>query len=88
MTTTDLNTLLEGYLKRRDLSYIGLAFTYVLAGVDAFVDAHLMRFDVSDDLSLEWHPSIDYLPNKESAIGFHLSFQPKPKPPIIYPVRF
>ena len=42
----------------RDLSYIGLALVYVLNIVDANIDAHFARFDVSDDLTMQFYPSI------------------------------
>jgi len=83
-----LRQLRNEALKNRELSYIGLAFSYILSGVDAFVDAHLMRFDVSDDLSLEWQPRYQVLPNESSAMGVHFSFQYKQKSPIVYPVTY
>ncbi len=39
--------------------YLALGVTYLLAVTDAFVDAHLSRFDVSDDLSLRLKPSLE-----------------------------
>ncbi len=75
-------------LKNRELSYIGLAFSYILTGVDAFVDAHLLGFDVSDDLTLEWQPHYQILPNEASAMSLHFSFQHKAKKPVVYPVQF
>jgi len=39
--------------------YLALGVTYLLAVTDAFVDAHLARFDVSDDLSLRLSPSME-----------------------------
>ncbi|MBK6996412.1 MAG: hypothetical protein IPH31_16325 [Lewinellaceae bacterium] len=39
--------------------YLALGVTYLLAVTDAFVDAHLARFDVSDDLSLQLKPSME-----------------------------
>jgi Family of unknown function (DUF5683) len=35
-----------------ELSSVILGFAYLLSATDAYVDAHLSRFDVSDDLSL------------------------------------
>ncbi|MCQ2226392.1 MAG: DUF5683 domain-containing protein [Bacteroidales bacterium] len=49
----------KDYFRRyRDLSYFGLIGLYVIQIVDAAVDAHFFKFDVSDDLSLEWQPTI------------------------------
>jgi len=46
------------YRKWRDLSYICLGAVYILNIVDASVDAHFVRFDVSPDLSLGVGPSL------------------------------
>jgi len=86
--TSAIKSRRDLFRKRNELSYVGLAFSYILAGVDAFVDAHLMRFDVSDDLSLQWQPTYEFLPNKEGAMGLHLSLQQKSKSNIVYPVEF
>ena len=45
------------YQKNRDLSLLLTVVAYVLNIVDANVDAHLLQFNVSDDLSL--HPHFD-----------------------------
>ncbi|HLP92892.1 MAG TPA: DUF5683 domain-containing protein [Saprospiraceae bacterium] len=39
--------------------YLALGVTYLLIVTDAFVDAHLYKFDVSDDLSLQLRPSFE-----------------------------
>lgn len=88
LPTVSIKERRDYYQKNRELSYIGFAFTYILVGVDAFVDAHLMRFDVSDDLTLHLQPQYDFLPNREGAMGFHLSLQPKAKEPTVFPVQF
>lgn len=54
----NLLTYQELYRRNRDLSIIGMAAFYVLNIIDANVDAHLFSFDVSEDLSLQWQPSI------------------------------
>ncbi len=46
-----------------ELSYLTLGLTYLLSVTDAFVDAHLATFDVSDDLTLRMVPKV------ESAVG-------------------
>ncbi len=63
------------YRKRLELSYIGLVAMVVLSGVDAFVDAHLMKFDVSEDLSMQLRPKVEILPNHHNTFGLGLSFQ-------------
>lgn len=46
----------DQYRKNRELLTIGLGLFYLLNGLDAYVDAHLLQFDVSDDLSLVLSP--------------------------------
>lgn len=48
----------NGYRKDRELLSILLGLAYVLNGMDAYVDAHLLEFDVSEDLSLEVRPAL------------------------------
>lgn len=47
------------YRRYRDLSIFGMAALYVVSVVDAFVDAHLYDFTVSDDLSLRVEPVVN-----------------------------
>ncbi|MEM6631039.1 MAG: DUF5683 domain-containing protein [Bacteroidota bacterium] len=42
----------------RDLSIIAVAGMHLLQTIEAYVDAHLRGFDVSDDLSLDLHPDV------------------------------
>lgn len=56
-TDEDLRLLKNFYRRNRDLSYVSIGLIYVLNIVDAAVDAHLFKFNVDDDLSLEWAPS-------------------------------
>ncbi|HEU4717154.1 MAG TPA: DUF5683 domain-containing protein, partial [Bacteroidia bacterium] len=44
------------YERNRDLCFIGMAALYTLNIIDAAVDAHLMTFDVSDNLSMHVQP--------------------------------
>ncbi len=54
-------SLLKNQSKKwRDLSIAGVALVYVLNILDAHVDAHLKRFDISDDLSVLISP--DFFP--------------------------
>ena len=66
------------YRLQRDLSIILGALAYGLNILDAYVDAHLMYYDVSDDLSLRWEPTI--LNNQANipsgfGLGITLSFR-------------
>jgi len=63
--TADATTLKQArdfHRKNLELSYIGLVIVHLLSATEAFVDAHLLNFDVSDDLSLELDPSFQYEP--------------------------
>ena len=52
---------LENYhQKYRDLNVILTALCYTINVVDAYVDAHLMHFDVSDDLSFHVAPALHF----------------------------
>lgn len=46
------------YRRNRDLCIISMVGVYLLAMVDAYVDASLAHFDVSPDLSLDWAPAV------------------------------
>lgn len=50
----------DGNRKNMELTYIGLVILHLLQATEAFVDAHLISFDVSDDLSLDLNPSFEY----------------------------
>ena len=56
----DVNTL-QTFRREADKalfeSYVWLGLIYVASGIEAFVDRHLMEFDISDDLSIELLPS-------------------------------
>ena len=57
---TFLKNLRNSYRRNRDLCIILTAGLYVLQIVDAHVDAHLRDYDISDDLSVDINPTIDY----------------------------
>lgn len=57
-TDDNLRTLFQYYRRNRDLSYILISTLYVLNILDAYVDAELFYFDVSDKLSLRSTPFI------------------------------
>ena len=46
------------YRRNRDLCIISMVGVYLLAIVDAYVDASLAHFDISPDLSMEVYPSL------------------------------
>ncbi|MDX1351312.1 MAG: DUF5683 domain-containing protein, partial [Putridiphycobacter sp.] len=58
--------------KFRDYAIAGFALVYALNVVDAFVDAHFVTFDVSDDLSLGIRPK--YFGQSDLGCSLILSF--------------
>lgn len=55
--TRTLRILRDKYDKNTQLSYVGIVLVYALQGIEAFTDAHLRNFDISDDLSMRIQPS-------------------------------
>jgi hypothetical protein len=47
----------DGARRTRDLAVAGSALVYLLQALDAYVAAHLLDFDVSEDLSLRAAPA-------------------------------
>lgn len=69
---------------------LGFTLAYGLSILDAFVDAHLMHFDISDDLSLRIEPSVRYYQATQQVLPtIGLAIQPnynsRRRP---FPVRF
>ena len=56
------------YRGYRDIFYLYIGIAYGLQVVDALVDAHLKDFDVSDDLSLHWQPTLLAVPGRPLAL--------------------
>ncbi len=73
---TDVNTLRtfkDRYKSNMDLSIIGLSVWWLLVMVDAVVDAHLMEWEVGDDLTLRLEPKIAIPTGRASTFtGFRL----------------
>jgi hypothetical protein len=68
---TDVENLKRGllrsqdyYRRNRDLLVILTIAFYGLNIIDASVDAHFFNWDISDDLTLNWQPTIDQMNNK------------------------
>jgi hypothetical protein len=74
----DANTLKSyrnQFRRNTEMSSLGLGFAFLLTVTDAFVDAHLATFDVSDDLSLQITPN-------PATLGCSLRLAPRqPTPP-------
>lgn len=68
-STTFLKNLRNSYRRNRDLCIIITAGLYILQIVDAHVDAHLRDYDITDDLSVDLSPVIDYSYNPMMGVG-------------------
>jgi uncharacterized protein DUF5683 len=55
------------FKKYLDISAIGVGVWYLLNVVDATVDAHLMGWNLKDDLSISWNPTLIASPNYNTA---------------------
>ncbi len=56
--TNVLKSRKDYYRRNRDLCIIGMVGVYLLAMVDAYVDASLTHFDISPDLSMDVTPAV------------------------------
>jgi len=76
LANLDNDRLISGqkfYQKNRDLSLLITVGIYVLNIVDANIDAHLIQFNVNENLSLQPHLLEDDL-SKSQNLGFALTF--------------
>ncbi|MFW5851731.1 MAG: DUF5683 domain-containing protein [Bacteroidota bacterium] len=74
LTSYSIYNVKEGrdyYRRRRDLAIIGIGTWYVLQIIEAYVDAHMFSFDISDDLSLYYRPT--FLDATRPASGLSIS---------------
>lgn len=56
--TNTLKARKDYFRRNRDLCIIAIVGVYLVAMVDAYVDASLANFDISPDLSLQWSPAV------------------------------
>jgi hypothetical protein len=71
----DLKTRRDAFDKNKQLSYIGMFALHLLQTAEAFVDCHLKTFDVSDDLSFRFKPSLEAsFPSQYPAMGVGVAF--------------
>ncbi|CAN5465414.1 hypothetical protein BH11BAC1_BH11BAC1_20570 [soil metagenome] len=76
----DANALLvrkDYYRRTRDLMWIISSGVYILNIIDAYVDAQLSDFDISDDLSLNAQPGIQFAMDKTPIPSLALTFSLK-----------
>lgn len=72
---TALSRQKDYFRRNRDLLIISMVGFYGLNLIDASVDAHLFDFDISDDLTLKWEPSLmKFDDNFVYCINFRFSF--------------
>lgn len=63
------------YRRNRDLCIISLVGLYLLCVLDAYVDASLYHFDISEDLSLDMQPAVMITnPSRKPAVGITWAF--------------
>ena len=65
----------DKYDKQLQFSYIGIGLAYILTAAEAYTTAHLLTFDVSDDLSMQLKPSFDVNPSSGITVGFGVNFK-------------
>lgn len=70
-----LKTRKDYYRRNRDLCVICMVGVYLIAMVDAYVDASLSNFDISPDLSMQVAPALIQDPQRPlPALGIQLAF--------------
>jgi hypothetical protein len=77
VSDANIITARDGYQKRMEQSYIAVVLVYGLNVIEAYTSAHLMNFDVDEDLSLNMQPNVRMGDFSEMQVGLSLSFQPK-----------
>ena len=73
-----IKNLRDNYRRNRDLCIILSGALYVLQIIDAHVDAHLKDYDISDDLTMNLEPLVNYtyvptLQGNRPVFGFNMS---------------
>ncbi|GAB5521635.1 MAG: hypothetical protein RhofKO_38860 [Rhodothermales bacterium] len=59
LSSSTILSLRNNLRRNRDLSLIGVGLVYGLTLIDAYISAHLLDFDVSEDLALSVRPTRD-----------------------------
>ena len=68
-----IDFLYNQYLNRRDLNILGLGAIYLIQLVDAGIEAHFVKFDISEDLSLAIQPA--YFGQNAAGINLRFNFR-------------
>ncbi len=75
LSATSLKVNRDKYRYQMEQSYLGLILTYLLTGVDAYVDAHLKSFDIKDDLSIRLDSKPDFMQNANYGLTLTVSLK-------------
>ena len=71
----DIKRLRDQFDKNKQLSYIGMFGLHIIQAAEAFVDCHLKTFDVSDDISFRFKPSMEpNLASEYPVLGVGVAF--------------
>jgi len=70
-----LKNIRDNFRRNRDNMIVYGIIFYVLNIVDAHVDAHLIEFNVNQDLSVQLLPSLQSFPNGNQSTGLTLTFK-------------
>lgn len=65
----------DKYRRYRDMSIFAFAGVYLISVIDAYVDAELSHFDISEDLSLQVNPEIIDSNFGRSSLGFQVAIR-------------
>lgn len=74
VTSSQLNTFVNGYRRNRDGSYLFIAVVWAANIIDANVTAHLKTFDLTDDISFKVQPTITSPDMLNAVYGAKLTF--------------
>lgn len=71
--STGIVTLYQRYATRRDLSILAFGAAYLFQIVDAGIGAHFVKFDISENLTMQIQPVL--LNNTTAGLGFTFNFR-------------
>lgn len=69
LDVNQLKRINDGFRRNRDYTYIGMVVAWAFNVIDANVSAHLKTFDVSDDISLQVKPILDFDPLSKGMVS-------------------
>jgi hypothetical protein len=72
LSAASLHSIRDSYRQNMELSWIGVAAIYGLQAMEAYINAHLKTFDITDDIGMKIHPSM--VNPSSPGIGMTISF--------------